>query len=131
MRSSTDGLIRARSIENDDFHFSRSEIRPKLMYLFRVSFLTTLDIYKAYFKSRHIWIQRQRDYFFSRRSYYICTPKGFVTKCFLILIVDEVKNFAANNIIQVAGVSHVLGSVQRVSHRLEICASRERRLLQD
>ena len=25
-------------------------------------------------------------------------PQGFVTKCFLIFIVDEVKNFAANNI---------------------------------
>jgi len=33
--------------------------------------------------------------------------------------------------VQVAGFSHVLGSVQRVSHRLKICVSRERRLLQD
>ena len=33
--------------------------------------------------------------------------------------------------IQVAGVSHVLGSVQRVSHKFKICVSRERRLLQD
>ena len=33
--------------------------------------------------------------------------------------------------IQVARVSHVLGSVQRVNHKLEIYASRERRLLQD
>ena len=24
-------------------------------------------------------------------------PLGFVTKCFLIFIIDEVKNFAANN----------------------------------
>jgi len=30
-----------------------------------------------------------------------------------------------------ARVNHVLGSVQRISHRLEICALRERRLLQD
>ena len=29
------------------------------------------------------------------------------------------------------GVSHILGSMQRVSHKLEIWASRERRLLQD
>ena len=41
------------------------------------------------------------------------------------------KNFVANNIIQIVGVSHVLGSVQMVSHRLEICTSKERRLLQD
>ena len=56
---------------------------------------------------------------------------GFCNQVHPDLIVDEVNNFATNNIIQVAGVSHVLGSVQRVSHRLEICASKERRLLQD
>ena len=28
-------------------------------------------------------------------------PQGFVTKCFLIFIVDEVKNFAAKNLPQV------------------------------
>ena len=32
----------------------RSDFRPMLMYLCRVSFLTTLDIYKAYFRGRHI-----------------------------------------------------------------------------
>ena len=49
----------------------------------------------------------------------------------MIFIIDEVKNFAANNIVQVTGVSYVLGSVQRVSHRLEIYALKERGLLQD
>ena len=34
-------------------------------------------------------------------------------------------------IIQVAGVSHVLGSVQKISHRLEICTSNERKLPQN
>ena len=28
-------------------------------------------------------------------------PQSFVTKCFLIFIVDEVKNFAANNLLLV------------------------------
>ena len=28
-------------------------------------------------------------------------PQGFVTKCFLVFIVDEIKNFAANNLLQV------------------------------
>ena len=65
------------------------------------------------------------------RNYCVCMLLDFVTKCFLIFNIDEVKNFVANNIIQVAGVSHVLGSVQRVSHKLEICVSKERRLLQD
>jgi len=33
--------------------------------------------------------------------------------------------------VQVAGVSHVLGFVQGVSHKLKICVSKKRRLLQD
>ena len=34
-------------------------------------------------------------------------------------------------IIQVTRISHVLGSVQKVSHILEVCASKEKMLLQD
>ena len=37
----------------------------------------------------------------SERSYCVFAPWSFVTKCFLIFIVDEVKNFAANNLPQV------------------------------
>ena len=48
MRSSINGLIEARSIK-------------KNMYLFRISFLTTLDIYQVYFKGCHNQIQRPRD----------------------------------------------------------------------
>ena len=33
---------------------SRSDFWAKLMYLCRVSFLTTLDLYKAYFRDHHI-----------------------------------------------------------------------------
>ena len=33
--------------------------------------------------------------------------------------------------VQVAGISHVLGSMQMVSHKLEVCALKEGRLLQD
>ena len=50
-------------------------------------------------------------------------PQGFVTKCFLIFIVDEVKNFVANIFLKLVCqsrtgshaslVSHVLGSVQK------------------
>ena len=53
-------------------------------------------------------------------------PQGFVTKCFLIFIVDEVKNFAANIFFQLVCqsrtgsraslVSHVLRSVQKGWH---------------
>ena len=41
------------------------------------------------------------------------------------------KTLQPTTAIQVAGVSHVLGFVQRVSHRLEICVSNEIGLLQD
>ena len=42
------------SIENYKIQISRFDFRPMLMYLCRVSFLTTLDIYKSYFKGRHV-----------------------------------------------------------------------------
>ena len=32
----------------------RSDFQPMLIYLCKVSFLTTLNIYKAYFRGRHI-----------------------------------------------------------------------------
>ena len=44
----------ARSIEFYEFKISRSEFLPMLKYLFRISFLTILDIYKAYFRGHHI-----------------------------------------------------------------------------
>ena len=57
------------------------------------------------------------------RNYCVFPPQDFVTKCFLIFIVDEVKNFAANILFKSACqsrirsraslVSHVLGSVQK------------------
>ena len=62
MRSLTDGSIEARSIKNYDFQFFRSVIRLKLMYLFTVSFLTTLT-YIRLFKSHHTQIQRPRALF--------------------------------------------------------------------
>lgn len=53
-------------------------------YLFRVSSLIYTDT-------------KTKSLIFSMRSYYVYMPWGFVTKYFLIFIVDEVKNFAANN----------------------------------
>ena len=58
-----DNSTTAWSIENYDFRISKSEIRSSLVYLFGVSFLTTLDIYKDYFKGHHTRIQRPRDLF--------------------------------------------------------------------
>ena len=60
---------------------------------------------------------------FSKRSYDVFVLQGFVTKCFLIFIVDEVKNFVANIFFKLVCqsrtrshaslVSHVLGSIQK------------------
>ena len=69
-------------------------------------------------------MKKVTDALFSpKRSYYLFVPQGFVTKYFLIFIVDEVKNFAANIFFKLVCqsrtwscaslVSHVLGSVQQ------------------
>ena len=55
-------LTQAISVENYEIRFSRSNYMHILKYLCRVSFLTTLDIYKDYFKSRHKGCKvKQRD----------------------------------------------------------------------
>ena len=43
------------SVKNYEIRFSRFDCMHIHEYLCRVSFLTTLDIYKDYFKSRHKW----------------------------------------------------------------------------
>jgi len=65
--------------------------------MIRVSLLTTLVIYKTYFKKVIKHGNRDLELIYSVRSYYVYAPWGFVTKCFLIFIVYEVKKFAANN----------------------------------
>ena len=47
-------------------------------------------------------MQKVTDALFSLKEATVSfVPQGFVTKCFLIFIVDEVKNFAANNLLRV------------------------------
>ena len=46
-------LTQAIFVKNYEIRNSRSDYTHILEYLCRVSFLTTLDIYKDYFKSRH------------------------------------------------------------------------------
>ena len=83
------------------------------MYLCRVSFLTTLDIYKDYFKDYHKVMQKDNTcivwpeakiapiHYPLCRSYCIFMPKVLWLRSFLIFIVDEQKNFAANNLPEV------------------------------
>ena len=58
----------------------------------------------------------------SERSYCVFAPQGFVTKCFLIFIVDEVRNFATNNLLQVGVlVTYWEPCITGLSH-IRICA---------
>ena len=43
----------AESVEIYEIRISKSDFRLMLTFMCRVSFLTTLDIYKAYFKGHH------------------------------------------------------------------------------
>ena len=110
--SSTDKLNSCiKNYENQIFRFDFTHIH---VYVFRLSFLTTLNIYKDYFKGcqrscklvkldakvfcKHI-VTRDicPSSSFSWRSCCVYTPKGFVTKEFRDLHhVNELKNFAAN-----------------------------------
>ena len=78
------------------------------MCLCRISFLTILDIYKAYFRGRYIreykeeHMQKVTDALFSLKEVIASFALyGFVIKCFLIFIIDKMKNFATNNLLQV------------------------------
>ena len=49
-RSSTQAVF----VETYKIRNSRFVFQPMLVYLYRISFLTTLDIYKDYFKGHHV-----------------------------------------------------------------------------
>ena len=105
-RSSTQAI----SVETYKIITSRSDFRPTLKYLYRVSFLTTLDIYKPYFKSRRA-CRKCLSSLFSLKSYCVFTPRVLQPRSFLIFIVDELKELYSQQPLQVAGVSHILGSI--------------------
>ena len=96
------------SVENYEIRFSRSDYTHIPMYLCRVYFLTTLDIYKDYFKGRHKMMQKNNTcivwpeveialvHYSLCRSYCVFMPRVLWPRSFLIFIVDELKNFATN-----------------------------------
>ena len=55
----------------------------------------------------------------SKRNYRVFAPQGFVTKCFLILIVNEVKNFVTNIFFKLVSQSHTESRASLISHVLE------------
>ena len=103
--------IEAKSVENYEIRISRFDFTHIHEYLCRVSFLTTLDIYKNYFKGRHKWCKGCCNCCYMHiatgdkivlvhlslfRSYCVFTPRVLWPMSFLIFIVDELKNFAPN-----------------------------------
>ena len=101
-------LTQIVSVENYEIRFSRSDYTHIPMYLCRVYFLTTLDIYKDYFKGRHKMMQKNNTcivwpeveialvHYSLCRSYCVFMPRVLWPRSFLIFIVDELKNFATN-----------------------------------
>ena len=94
-------------IENCEIILFRSNYMHILMYLCRVSFFTTLDIYKDYFKDRHkmmhkiIHAESALVHYSLWRSSCVFMPRVLWPRSFLIFIVDELKNFSTNNLLQV------------------------------
>ena len=104
-------LDKILSIENYEIRFSKFDCTHILEYLCKVSFLTTLDIYKDYFKNCHkrckvmesdntriLWSETKIAlvHHILCRSYYVFTPRVLWPRSFLIFIVDELKNFVVN-----------------------------------
>ena len=106
-------LTQVVSVENYEIKFSRSDYMHIPMYLCRISFLTILDIYKDYFKGHQKVMQKDNTcivwpeaeialvHYSLCRSYCIFTPRVLWPRSFLIFTVDELKNFAANNLLEV------------------------------
>ena len=71
-------LTEAVSVETYEIRISKSNFRPMLKYLYRVSFLTTLNIYKAYFKGNRA-CRKCPNLLFSLKKLLHLYVKGFMT----------------------------------------------------
>ena len=105
-RSSTQAV----SIKTYEIRNSKSDFQPMLVYLYKVSFLTTLGIYKNYFKGRRV-CRKWPNSIFSLKKLLRFYAKGFVTKKLPDLYCWWTAEFCSQQPLQVAGVSHVLESV--------------------
>ena len=100
----------AVSVETYKFRTSRFDFQPMLTYLYKVYFLTTLDIYKNYLKGHRV-CRKWPSSLFSLKKLLHLYAKGFVTKKLPDFYCWWTDELCSQQSLQVAGVSHVLGSV--------------------
>ena len=111
-RSSTQAV----SVKNYQIRSSRSNYRHIPMYLYRLSFLTTLDIYKDYFKGHHaciVWLDAKSGlvHYSLCRKLLRLYAKGFVTKELPDLHCWWFEELCSQQSPSSWCVSHVLGSM--------------------
>ena len=123
-------LTQAQSIKNYNFRISRFKIQPMLYYFIRVSFLTTLVIYKAYFRSRYTRIQRPRIHILYVKSLYLYVI-GFCNQVLPNLHCLWSEEFCSQQqSFKLLELVTYWDPCKGVSHRLEICATKEKSLVQ-
>ena len=118
-------LTKSESTETYEIRISKSDFRPMLKYLCRISFLTTLDIYiyiyiklilKAAILGMHIeniWKSDRVPYSLCKKLLRLCAL-GFCNQVLINLHCWWSKELCSQQrLLQVARVSHVLGFVQR------------------
>ena len=113
-------------VKNYEIRFFRFDYMYILKYLYRVSFLTTLDKYKDYFKSYHKWckvLQKNNPcilwpetkialvHHILCKSYCVFTPRVLWPKSFMIFIVGWIEELCSQQSSSCWCVSHVLGFV--------------------
>ena len=105
------------SIKNYENQYFRSDFRPMFMYLCRVSFLTTLEIYNAYLKGRHIREYKENTckrwpmpYSLWKKLLHFCAL-GFCNQVLLDLHCWWSEKLCSQQSSSSWWVSHVLGAV--------------------
>ena len=96
-------------VETYEIRISKSDFQPMLIYLNRISFLTILDIHKAYFKGRCA-CRKWPSSLFSLKKLLHLYANGFVTKELPDLHCWWTEELCSQQPLQVSR-SHVLGSV--------------------
>ena len=106
-------LIEAESVKNYEIRIFRFDFTRIYEYLCRVFFLTTLDIYKNYFKGRQRWCNLMQSHCASKlwpetnfspihhilsKSYCVFTPRVLWPRSFLIFIVIWTKELCSQHL---------------------------------